>query len=167
MMARSQLTRAVVWINIVLFAFLLGGNLYEQSVIVAYWADNPPQTLLFWRDIMQSGHFTFYFLTPLAILTAIVGLGLGWSQRQLRWPLLIAAVSIVLVLALTLVFAVPILKVLFPREVTALGSAAELSAVIWQFKLLSWVRWAVLFAGFVALLQAFHRGAVRSADREV
>jgi hypothetical protein len=54
----SRLVLSLIWANVLLFALLLGGNLYEQCVIVPYWADDPPRTLQFWREIMQAGHFT-------------------------------------------------------------------------------------------------------------
>ena len=157
-----MILKILLWLTTVLFALILGGNLYEQLVIVGRWADNPPATLVFWKEIMESGHFHFYALTPMAILASLISVPFAWRQPAVRRDLIVASVSIILVLLITLVWAVPILGGLFPEQVLGRAAAAklppkspaELAQIISQFKILSWIRWLVLLSGFLALLHA-------------
>jgi hypothetical protein len=161
---QAWLLHGALWLNVLLFALLLGGNLYEQWVIIPYWADDPPRTLQFWRELMRNGHFTFYTLTPLTILAAVIGVALGWRVSDLRSPLIVAAVSILLVLAITLLWAVQPLKELFPFELRGTGTATELAPIIRRFQIIGWVRWAILFTGFAALLRALSRSFTSEAS---
>lgn len=157
-----MILKALLWLTTVLFALILGGNLYEQLVIVGRWADDPPATLAFWREIMESGHFHFYALTPAAILASVVSVPFAWRQPSVRRDLILASVSIILVLLITLVWAVPVLGGLFPEQVLGRAAAAklppkspaELVQIILQFRILSWIRWVVLLGGFLTLLHA-------------
>ena len=157
-----MILKALIWLTTVLFALVLGGNLYEQLVIVGRWADNPPATLVFWREIMESGHFHFYSLTPAAILASVISVPFAWRQPAVGRDVILASVSIILVLLITLVWAVPVLGALFPEQVLGRAaaaklppkSAAELAQTISTFKILSSIRWLVLLGGFLSLLHA-------------
>lgn len=157
-----MILKVLLWLTTVLFALILGGNLYEQLVIVGRWADDPPATLVFWREIMESGHFHFYSLTPAAILASVISVPFAWRQPAVRRDLILASVSIILVLLITLVWALPLLGGLFPEQVLGRAAAAklppkspaELAQIISQFKILSWIRWLVLLGGFLSLLHA-------------
>lgn len=157
-----MILKALLWLTTVLFALVLGGNLYEQLVIVGRWADDPPATLVFWREIMESGHFQFYSLTPAAILVSAISIPFAWRQPAVRRDLILASVSMILVLVITLVWALPLLGGLFPEQVLGRAAAAklppkspaELAQIISQFKLLSLIRWLVLLGGFLSLLHA-------------
>ena len=158
----ANVLNALLWVAAVVFALILGGNLYEQLVIVGRWADDPPASLVFWAEIMESGHFHFYLLTPAALLISLVLIPFGWRQPVVRRDVIIAAGSIVLVLAITFLWAIPILGGLFPKQVLGSKVAAglppkspgELMQLIADFKVLSTVRWLVLLAGFLSLLHA-------------
>ena len=166
-----MILKALLWLTTVLFALILGGNLYEQLVIVGRGADNPPATLVFWREIMESGHFQFYTLTPVAILASVISIPFAWRQPAVRRDFIVASVSIILVLVITLVWAVPMLGSLFPEQVLGRAAAAklppkspaELAQIIAQFKILSWIRWLVLLGGFLTLLHALRAAKSRSA----
>ena len=166
-----MILKGLLWLTTVLFALILGGNLYEQLVVVGRWADNPPATLVFWQEIMESGHFHFYALTPAAILTSVISVPFAWRQPAVRRDLILAAVSIILVLLITLVWAIPVLGGLFPEQVLGRVAAAklppkspaELAQIISQFKLLSGIRWLVLLCGFLSLLHALRAARSPSA----
>ena len=166
-----MILKALIWLTTVLFALVLGGNLYEQLVIVGRWADNPPATLVFWEEILESGHFNFYALTPASILASLISIPFAWRQPAVRRDFIIASVSIILVLVITMVWAFPLLGGLFPEQVLGRAAAAklppktpaELGQIISQFKMMSWIRWLVLLGGFLTLLHALRTAKLPSA----
>ena len=61
-----------LWISVISLSLMLGGNLYEQVVIVRYMGSNMPDTLWFWQDILNSGTFDFYLLAPIALVALLI-----------------------------------------------------------------------------------------------
>jgi hypothetical protein len=163
----------LLWVTTVLFALILGGNLYEQMVIVGRWADDPPASLVFWREIMEAGHFHFYALTPIALAASVLSLPFGWRQHLVRRDLIVASLSIMVVLLITFLWAFPVLGGLFPEQVLGRAAAAklpsktpaELAQLISKFKMLSSVRWFVLLVGFLAMIYAVRASQHRNGKK--
>ncbi len=156
MSKRQRLSTPLIVAALVLQALILGGNLYEQWVTLPYWAEDPPRTTLYFREILETGHFNFYILTPIAIAASLLALAVAWTERSLRAPLALGAAATAGILVVTVIWAVPQLMVIFPPRQQGLPDPADAARAIRALQTLSYGRWGMLLLGFACSLRALH-----------
>ena len=155
MKLRLNISWLFIWITALLYSLMLGGNLYEQMIIVRYFDDNPPYSLQFWQDILNSGNFVFYELAPIIILASIISLVAVWKHKQVRWLMMATVVSLIINTILTFGLAWPYLQVLFfPLNEPVNEPVEVLREYIGKFSTLSVIRWIESFAGMICSIMA-------------
>jgi H+/Cl- antiporter ClcA len=95
MTGRTRVTRALLWLFVILLGIEIGAGLYEARVIVPLWADSPPESAWLWeahreanpRLAPDAGRGFWMFATPSLGLAALVTLMAGRKARgeQRRW----------------------------------------------------------------------------------
>src|SRR5882724_11148309 len=146
-MDRRALAVVIFALGTICFAFVVGGNLYEQVVCVPSW--RAPGGLEAWRTFTGDHHAGYFFLSlaPAALILLAVGTALGWSRMPARNPYaLFATVAVLAMLVFTLVYFLPRNRLLFVPA-TATSDAAEAAAVLKEWIVGNYVRLAVAISG--------------------
>ena len=156
MSKRALFPRIAVWLFVLSAGILSGGSIFEHVVLTPLWAGSPPESVTGWPYGGIQGRF-FQVVSP---IYGLVSLGLAVASRwmparQRTWALL-AGVSGVAVVAMTLAFFLPILE---KTQVTrgAGRSGEEITRLVHRFETWNGGRWAVMLGGWVAGLVALSR----------
>src|ERR1051325_6780123 len=105
MTTRHRIEQILLWLFVILSAFVIGGGLYEMRVTVPLWANSPPESAWYWEAqrianpqyAPQSGLRFWVILTPLHLLVSAATLiaGLKTRGRQRKW-LLASTITVIL-----------------------------------------------------------------------
>ncbi len=154
---RAQVLLWSLWLSVILLALWVGGTLYQMLVIVPLWTASPPGSL---RAFLAADypHTVLNFFGPPFIvartLCLVVALVAGWRSAAHRPALLVALVSWLIVIALTLFLVYPMNDDLFGTGLARLNDG-EARDLLQHWIVADRVRFAVGCLGFMALLFAF------------
>ena len=146
----------VLWVWVLCTTFLMGGGVFEHTVLTPLWAGSPPESVTQWPYGGIQGKF-FRVVSPLCYLVSLVLIVVAWwmPSQQRNWALGAGLSSLVIAVA-TFGFFLPIL-----RKTQGTGGAGlsgeEIVTLVNQFKTWNLARWAVLIAGWLAGLRALTR----------
>ena len=162
-MRNDIITHIVLWAWVVAASILVGGGIFEHTVLSPLWQGSPPESVTSWPYGGVQGRFFIvvsptYYLCSLAVLIASF-----WMPQRMRMWVRIAGVTGLAVAVMTFGFFLPILD---KTQVTrgAGLSGDEITALVNSFKSWNFVRFAVLIGGWLAGLRAFSMLSNRSAD---
>lgn len=153
-MRRLNIPQIVLWLWILSVTILMGGGVFEHTVLTPLWAGSPPESVTQWQYGVIQARF-FGVVSPLCYLISLALIILCWRMppRQRTWALIAALSSIVIGVA-TFAFFIPILQKTQATRGAGL-SGDEITMLVNQFKTWNWARWAVLIGGWIAGWRAF------------
>lgn len=160
-MSRQSVTRAFLWLAVLVGGPLLGAKLFDLLVLAGAWSANPPASLA----LMPYGKAwpvdTGVFFIPFSAAMLIAGFGAlaaGWrTPWRYRWMLCLPSIGILLLLVLTVVAFWPMNAALYYHAIHSPKDAitdAQSIAMAQRWIMLDWVRVAGAAAAFVAPLRA-------------
>ena len=161
MASRENVTRAFLWLAVLVGGPLLGAKLFDLLVLAGAWSANPPASLAMMPYGEDWPVDTGVFFIPFSAGMLLAGFGAlvaGWrTPWRYRWLLCLPSVGVLLVLVLTVVMFWPMNAALYyhgiesPKDtITDIQSVAMAR----RWVLLDWVRVAGATAAFVAPLCA-------------
>lgn len=160
MAKRSPFAHVVLWLYVLAAGVITGGSIFEHTVLTPLWAGSLPESVTQWQYGGIQGKF-FRVVTP---TYALISLGLVvasfWMAPQQRKWALVAGLSGITALIVTIFFFLPILGKTQATRGAGL-SGEEITALVIQFKTWNWGRWALLIGGWVAGLRAFSLSSPR------
>ncbi len=139
------------------FAFVIGGNLYEQVVCVPKW--RAPGGLRAWRTFTGERHAGYFFLptAAIALVCLATGTALGWRQSAARDPYaLVATLSVFAALLFTRLYFIPRNRLLF-MPATAIDDAQREGTLMNQWATANYVRVAISLVALASALMALRR----------
>jgi Domain of unknown function (DUF1772) len=159
----SRLSRIFLWLFVIFLSLGIGAGMYETLVIWPAEFGAPPQSIWtlsdFWREHANlrpnAGLGFWIFLTPITGLLALVNciFALRSSGKYRSW-LLLASVPTVIVIAITFIYFVPTLGVIWTSQRNGL-SGEEVAAKVHMWVMLNWVRTVIMTIAWLFLLRAF------------
>lgn len=150
---KRSFPQLVLWVWVLCTTFLMGGGVFEHTVLTPLWAGSPPESVTQWQYGGIQGKF-FRVVSPLCYLVSLVLIIVSWRMPagQQKWALA-AGLSSLLIAVATFGFFLPIL-----RQTQVTGGAGlsgeEIVTLVNQFKTWNLARWAVLTGGWFAGLRA-------------
>ncbi|GAA4212750.1 hypothetical protein GCM10022253_02650 [Sphingomonas endophytica] len=161
MTGRKNVTRAFLWLAVLLGGPLLGAKLFDLLVLAGAWSADPPASLAMMPYGKAWPVDTGVFFIPFSAGMLVAGFGAliaGWrTPWRYRWLLCLPSVGILLLLVLTVVAFWPMNAALYYHGI---GSArdtitdAQSIAMAHRWIALDWIRVAGATAAFVAPLKA-------------
>lgn len=161
MTRRENITKAFLWLAVLVGGPLLGAKLFDLIVLAGAWSAHPPHSLAMmpygkaWP--VDTGVFFIPFSAAM-LIAAFGALAAGWTTPwRYRWLLCVPSLGILALLVLTVIAFWPMNAALWyhgiasPRDTI---SDAESVAMARQWVELDWVRVAGAAAAFVAALRA-------------
>ena len=152
-MNRSKVTNFILWCWVLAVTFLMGGGVFEHSVLTPIWAGATPESVTSWPHGVAQARF-FGIVTPVIFLLSVTMLISTWwmAPRVRKWAL-IAGIFFVIIGISSAVYFVPILQQtigtrgagLSPEEITTLAN----NFVTWN-----WARWVFIIGAWAAGLRA-------------
>ena len=140
----------ILAVQITAFGKLLGASLYEQLVNVPNILKDIPQSLeearLFWSSANPGNYF--WIVAPLAQISALISLILGWRSRDWRPFLLAAFILIVVAEAITFTFHYPRTAILITQPLVE--NQDLLHQTVSEWALGNWVRIVMVLGAVVA-----------------
>ena len=152
-MERSTVSQTVLWLWVLAVTFLMGGGIFEHTVLTPLWAGSPPESVTQWQYGSVQGKF-FRIVSPLCYLISLALIIFCWRmpRGQRNWSL-VAALSTIVVGVATFAFFIPILQKTQATRGAGL-SGDEITMLVNQFTSWNWARWIVIVGGWVAGLRA-------------
>ena len=158
---RENITRAFLWIAVLVGGPLLGAKLFDLLVLAGAWSANPPASLA----MMPYGRAwpvdTGVFFIPFSAAMLVAGFGAliaGWrTPWHYRWMLCLPSIGILLLLILTVTAFWPMNAALYYHGIGSPNdsiSDAQSIAMARRWVTLDWVRVAGATIAFVAPLRA-------------
>lgn len=162
MTTHHRIEQTLLWIFVILSAFVIGGGLYEMRVIVPLWANSPPDSAWYWEAqrlanpqyAPNSGLRFWIYLTPLHFLVATATLIAGWKTvgAHRRW-LMVSTVIFILLHLSAFVWFVPVVSQILSSRALGLSPERVVSKTQW-WVMLSWGRLMISLIGFGCGLRA-------------
>lgn len=158
---RKLITRAFLWLAVLVGGPLLGAKLFDLLVLAGAWSASPPQSLAMMPYGKAWPVDTGVFFIPFSAAMLIAGFGAliaGWrTPWHYRWLLCLPSVGILLLLILTVVAFWPMNAALYYHGIHSPKDTitdAQSIAMTRQWISLDWLRVAGATAAFVAPLRA-------------
>lgn len=152
-MNRAKITNLILWCWVLAVTFLMGGGVFEHSVLTPIWAGSPPESVTSWPHGVAQARF-FGIVTPVIFLLSVALLiSTWWMAPHVRKWALVAGIFFVIIGISSAVYFVPILQKtigtrgagLSPEEITKLAN----NFVTWN-----WARWVLIIGAWAAGLRA-------------
>lgn len=160
-MTRERLTRAFLWLAVLVGGPLLGAKLFDLLVLAKAWSADPPASLAMMPYGKAWPVDTGVFFIPFSALMLVAGFGAliaGWrTPWRYRWLLCLPSVGILLLLILTVVAFWPMNAALYYHGIASPKDTitdAQSIAMARTWVTLDWIRVAGATAAFVAPLRA-------------
>lgn len=161
MASRAMITRAFLWLAVLVGGPLVGAKLFDLLVLAGAWSANPPKSLAMMPYGKAWPVDTGLFFIPFSAAMLIAGFGAliaGWKTPwRYRWLLCMPSLGILLLLVLTVLAFWPMNAALFyhgigsPKDTITDAQSVEMAR---HWIALDWVRVAGATAAFVAALRA-------------
>ncbi|WP_022685402.1 anthrone oxygenase family protein [Sphingomonas phyllosphaerae] len=158
---RETITRAFLWLAVLVGGPLLGAKLFDLVVLAGAWGADPPASLAMMPYGKAWPVDTGVFFIPFSAAMLIAGFGAlvaGWrTPWRYRWQLCLPSIGILLLLILTVVAFWPMNAALYYHGI---GSSKDTItdpqsvAMAKRWVTLDWVRVAGAAVAFVAPLRA-------------
>jgi Domain of unknown function (DUF1772) len=171
----SRLSRIFLWLFVIFLSVSIGAGIYETLVVWPAEFGAPPQSVWtlndFWREHTNlrpnAGLGLWIFLTPITGLLALVNCIFALrASGKYRTMLLAASGATVIVIAITFIYFVPTLGVIWTSQRTGL-SGEEVAAKVHLWVMLNWVRTVIMTIAWFFLLRAFglsHQNSLPTAE---
>ncbi|VWX54631.1 DUF1772 domain-containing protein [Novosphingobium sp. 9U] len=161
MAGRQKVTRAFLWLAVLVGGPLLGAKLFDLLVLAGAWGANPPASLAMMPYGKAWPVDTGVFFIPFSAAMLIAGFGaLAAGLRtpwRYRWMLCLPSIGILLLLILTVVAFWPMNAALYYHGMHSskdtITDAQSIAMARWWVAL-DWLRVAGATAAFVAPLRA-------------
>ncbi|WP_420141428.1 DUF1772 domain-containing protein [Sphingomonas sp.] len=161
MLDRQRVTRAFLWLAVLVGGPLLGAKLFDLLVLAGAWAADPPRSLAMMPYGKAWPVDTGVFFIPFSAAMLIAGFGAlaaGWrTPWRYRWMLCLPSVGILLLLILTVTAFWPMNAALYYHGIHSpkdMITDAQSIAMARRWIALDWLRVAGATAAFVAPLRA-------------
>ena len=161
MTIRERMTKACLWLAVLVGGPLVGAKLFDLVVLAGAWAADPPRSLAMMPYGKAWPVDTGVFFIPFSAILLVAGFGAlaaGWrTPWRYRWLLCIPSIGILVLLVLTVVSFWPMNAALFyhgahsPKDTINDAQSVTMAA---RWIELDWVRVAGAIAAFVAGLRA-------------
>lgn len=158
---RESITRAFLWLAVLVGGPLLGAKLFDLLVLVGAWAADPPGSLAMMPYGKAWPVDTGVFFIPFSAAMLIAGFGAlvaGWrTPWRYRWLLCLPSIGILLLLILTVAAFWPMNAALYYHGIRSPKDTitdAQSIAMAQRWVTLDWVRVGGAVAAFVAPLRA-------------
>lgn len=161
MTRRENITKAFLWLAVLVGGPLLGAKLFDLIVLAGAWSAHPPHSLAMmpygkaWP--VDTGVFFIPFSAAM-LIAAFGALAAGWTTPwRYRWLLCVPSLGILALLVLTVIAFWPMNAALWyhgiasPRDTISDAESVDMAR---QRVELDWVRVAGAAAAFVAALRA-------------
>ncbi len=151
---KKIISRIILWASVLITGILIGGGIFEHTVLSPLWQGSPPESVREWPyGTVQARFFIVvspaYYLCSIALLIASF-----WMPLRIRMWVRVAGVIGLIVGIMTFGFFIPILN-----QTQATGGAGlsgdEITALVNSFKSWNYLRFALLITGWIAVLRAF------------
>jgi hypothetical protein len=163
-MNRAKITNLILWLWVLAVTFLMGGGVFEHSVLTPIWAGSPPESVTSWPHGVAQARF-FGIVTPVILLISLAMLiAASWMPPRVRKWALFAGLSFVAIGISSAVFFVPILQ----KTIGARGaglSPEEITTLANQFVMWNWARWILMIGAWAAGLRALTLSRQTPLDR--
>ena len=161
MTSRQKVTRAFLWLAILVGGPLLGAKLFDLLVLAGAWGAHPPTSLAMMPYGKAWPVDTGVFFIPFSAAMLIAGFGAlaaGWrTPWRYRWMLCLSSIGILLLLILTVVAFWPMNAALYYHGIHSPKDTitdAQSIAMTQQWIALDWLRVAGAAAAFIGPLRA-------------
>lgn len=158
---RESITRAFLWLAVLVGGPLLGAKLFDLLVLVGAWGADPPASLAMMPYGKAWPVDTGVFFIPFSAAMLIAGFGAlvaGWrTPWRYRWLLCLPSIGILLLLILTVAAFWPMNAALYYHGIRSPNDTitdAQSIAMAQRWVTLDWVRVGGAVAAFVAPLRA-------------
>ena len=153
MTKRPAIIRATLWLFVLSLTILMGGGIFEHTVLTPLWAGSPPESVTGWPYGVVQGKF-FRVASPLyGLFSLALIIGSWWMPRRQRKWAMAAGLSGVMVVLSTALFFIPILQKTQATRGAGL-SGEEITRLTNQFVTWNWGRYALMITGWAAALRA-------------
>jgi len=161
MAGQQKVTRAFLWLAVLVGGPLLGAKLFDLLVLAGAWGARPPASLAMMPYGKAWPVDTGVFFIPFSAAMLIAGFGAlaaGWrTPWRYRWMLCLPSVGILLLLILTVAAFWPMNAALYYHGIHSPKDSitdAQSIAMTRRWVALDWLRVAGATAAFVAPLRA-------------
>ncbi len=161
MASREVLTRAFLWLAVLVGGPLVGAKLFDLVVLAGAWSADPPASLAMMPYGAAWPVDTGVFFIPFSVLLLIAGFGAlaaGWKTPwQYRWLLCLPSLGILSLLVLTVLAFWPMNAALYYHGVHSPHDTitdAQAITMTRQWIVLDWFRLAGGAIAFVGSLRA-------------
>ena len=161
MISRQRVTRAFLWLAVLVGGPLLGAKLFDLVVLAGAWSARPPASLAMMPYGKAWPVDTGVFFIPFSAAMLVAGFGAlisGWrTPWRYRWLLCLPSVGILLLLILTVVAFWPMNAALYYHGIGSPKDTltdAQSIAMARRWVALDWVRVGGAAAAFIAPLRA-------------
>lgn len=158
---RESITRAFLWLAVLVGGPLLGAKLFDLLVLVGAWGADPPASLAMMPYGKAWPVDTGVFFIPFSAAMLSAGFGAlvaGWrTPWRYRWLLCLPSIGILLLLILTVAAFWPMNAALYYHGIRSPKDTitdAQSIAMAQRWVTLDWVRVGGAVAAFVAPLRA-------------
>ena len=158
---RRSITRAFLWLAVLVGGPLLGAKLFDLLVLAGAWSAHPPASLAMMPYGKAWPVDTGVFFIPFSAAMMIAGFGAlaaGWrTPWQYRWMLCLPSIGILLLLILTVVVFWPMNATLYYHGIhSPKDTITDAQSIVMakQWVALDWLRILGATAAFVAPLRA-------------
>ncbi|MGH9620159.1 MAG: DUF1772 domain-containing protein [Candidatus Acidiferrales bacterium] len=164
---RLRLSSLALWAFVLGTAFILGAGLYETLVVVPFWADDAPRSLLannpLLRVQIRAGRFFWSSATPILGLLALAALltSFGLPRRQMAWRLSATVLLLITTMVTLLYFRPSVINMVVYHGAGQTGDALASAARLWVS--LNWLRIAAVAASLCLGLRTLVLPASRRA----
>jgi len=158
MTLRIKLFEFFLWWAVIGFSLLVGGTLFNMTVIVPIWSESPPESVShFFGDTSFNRHINNFFGPPWMLIRnvpIIMALILAWNSKAHRRYLLITTIIFILSVVYTLVYIYSINDILIFKA-GGDNTAEEIQTMVDKWIFADRLRFAVMLVGYFFLLKAF------------
>lgn len=158
---RERITRAFLWLAVLVGGPLLGAKLFDLLVLAGAWSARPPASLAMMPYGKAWPVDTGAFFIPFSAAMLIAGFGALIAGRRTpwryRWLLCLPSIGIFLLLILTVTAFWPMNAALYYHGIHSPKDSitdAEAIAMARRWVMLDWLRVAGAVAAFVAPMRA-------------
>lgn len=160
-MPSGTLTRALLWVVVLVSGPLVGAKLFDLVVLAGAWSAAPPASLTMLpygpRWPVDTGLFFIPFSGAM-LGASVAALASGWrTPWHYRWLLLVPATGIFAMLVLTVTQFWPMNNALWDYARGRAGAGITQTGIVTMIRLwlrLDWLRLGVATAGFIAAVRA-------------
>jgi hypothetical protein len=160
---RLRLASWILWVFVIGTAFILGAGVYEQLVVVPFWAGDAPRSLMegnpLLRVPLRSGQVFWPIVTPGLAFIALAAFFTSFvtPRRQVAWRLASTSVFLLTTLATLTYFRPSVINLVVYHGAGQTDDVLAANARMWVS--LNWVRVGAVLASLVMggrALTVFH-----------